>query len=526
MLFRSFLSNGYEIKIIDPFYGERTIHELYSKSDLQRFYWFFNNHAPNLDVADIKEEIVNRSYQKRAIRSVCRWFQEKKRRALLVMATGSGKTRTAVALVDVLMRMGWVKNVLFLADRDALVNQAKSVFTRFLPDVAVSKLDNSEDCINARCVISTYPTLMNRIDSMKDEKGINILSSGHFDLIIVDEAHRSIYNKYRAIFNHFDSLLLGLTATPKKDVDTDTYKFFGIDDGEATDAFELNEAVPEYLVDFKSVEFKGKFLSRGIVRGELTIEEQRIYEDTFIDEDGEVPESIENTALNQWIFNESTISHVIYELMKKGLRVDFGNKIGKTIIFAKNHNHAEAIRRIFYKQYPDYPQDYCMVIDNKSRNPQNLIDRFSDSSKYPQIAVSVDMLDTGIDIPEILNLVFFKTVYSVTKFWQMIGRGTRKCEGLIDGNDKEYFLIFDWCGNFEFFRVNPIGEEGITSPTIQARVFLSKAEIAYVLQKYEYQTDELMVFREALVSDLLKTVQQLNRENFAVRQNKIGRAHV
>ena len=355
-----------------------------------------------------------------------------------------------------------VKNVLFLADRDALVNQAKSVFTRFLPDVAVSKLDNSEDCINARCVISTYPTLMNRIDSMKDEKGINILSSGHFDLIIVDEAHRSIYNKYRAIFNHFDSLLLGLTATPKKDVDTDTYKFFGIDDGEATDAFELNEAVPEYLVDFKSVEFKGKFLSRGIVRGELTIEEQRIYEDTFIDEDGEVPESIENTALNQWIFNESTISHVIYELMKKGLRVDFGNKIGKTIIFAKNHNHAEAIRRIFYKQYPDYPQDYCMVIDNKSRNPQNLIDRFSDSSKYPQIAVSVDMLDTGIDIPEILNLVFFKTVYSVTKFWQMIGRGTRKCEGLIDGNDKEYFLIFDWCGNFEFFRVNPIGEEGIT----------------------------------------------------------------
>ena len=273
------------------------------------------------------------------------------------------------------------------------------------------------------------------------------------------------------------------------------------------------------LVDFKSVEFKGKFLSRGIVRGELTIEEQRIYEDTFIDEDGEVPESIENTALNQWIFNESTISHVIYELMKKGLRVDFGNKIGKTIIFAKNHNHAEAIRRIFYKQYPDYPQDYCMVIDNKSRNPQNLIDRFSDSSKYPQIAVSVDMLDTGIDIPEILNLVFFKTVYSVTKFWQMIGRGTRKCEGLIDGNDKEYFLIFDWCGNCEFFRVNPIGEEGITSPTIQARVFLSKAEIAYVLQKYEYQTDELMVFREALVSDLLKTVQQLNRENFAVRQN-------
>lgn len=514
-----FLSNGYELTIIDPMFGERTIHEIYSKKDLQKLYWIFNNHNPDLSTADLQDYIINRDYQKRAVRSVCRWFQGKRRRSLLVMATGSGKTRTTVALVDVLMRMGWVKNVLFLADRDALVNQAKGVFTKFLPDVAVSKLSNRRKSANARCIISTYPTMLNSIERMKDEEGKILFGSGHFDLIIVDEAHRSIYNKYRAIFNHFDSMLLGLTATPKKDVDRDTYKFFGIDDGVATDAFELWEAVPEYLVDYKSVEVTDKFLRRGIVWGELSENEKRIYEETFINEDGVVPPSIDSTALNQWIFNESTIVNVIDILMKKGLKVDFGSKIGKTVIFAKNHAHAEAVRKVFYKQFPDYPADYCMVIDNKSRYPQSLINSFSDRSKMPQIAVSVDMLDTGIDVPEILNLVFFKPIFSVTKFWQMIGRGTRKCKGLIDGRDKEYFLIFDWCGNFEFFREAPKGVEIKDSPTIQAKIFRTKAEMAYVLQKEEYQTDELIPFRRELVAELLKTVQQLNRENFAVRQH-------
>lgn len=514
-----FLSNGYEMTIIDPMFGERTIHELYSKKDLQKLYWIFNNHNPDLNTADIQDYIINRDYQKRAVRSVCRWFQGKRRRAMLVMATGSGKTRTAVALVDVLMRMGWVKNVLFLADRDALVNQAKGVFTKFLPDVAVSKLNNRRKSANARCIISTYPTMLNSIERMKDEEGKILFGSGHFDLIIIDEAHRSIYNKYRAIFNHFDSMLLGLTATPKKDVDRDTYKFFGIDDGVATDAFELWEAVPEYLVDYRSVEVTDKFLRRGIVWGELSEDEKRIYEETFINEDGVVPPSIDSSALNQWIFNKSTIVNVIDILMKKGLKVDLGSKIGKTVIFAKNHAHAEAIRKVFYKQFPDYPTDYCMVIDNKSRGPQSLINNFSDSGKMPQIAVSVDMLDTGIDVPEILNLVFFKPIFSVTKFWQMIGRGTRKCKGLIDGRDKEYFLIFDWCGNFEFFRENPKGVEIKDSSTIQAKIFRTKAEMAYVLQKDEYQTDELIPFRKELVAELLKTVQQLNRENFAVRQH-------
>lgn len=514
-----FLSNGYEIVIIDPMFGERTIHEIYSKKDLQKLHWILDKHESDLSTAEIQEHIINRDYQKRAVRSVCKWFQNKRRRALLVMATGSGKTRTTVALVDVLMRTSWVRNVLFLADRDALVNQAKGVFSKFLPGVAVSKLSNRRRDTYARCIISTYPTMLNCIEGMKDEDGKILFGSGHFDLIIVDEAHRSIYNKYRAIFNHFDALVLGLTATPKKDVDKDTYKFFGIDDGKATDAFELWEAVPEYLVDYKSVEITDKFLNRGIVWGELSEDEKEIYEETFITEDGEIPPSIDSKALNEWIFNESTIVNVINILMKKGLKVDFGSKIGKTVIFAKNHVHAEAIRKTFYKQYPDYPADYCMVIDNKSRDPQSLINKFSDRSKMPQIAVSVDMLDTGIDIPEILNLVFFKPVYSVTKFWQMIGRGTRKCEGLMDGKDKEYFLIFDWCGNFEFFRENPKGIELKDSPTIQAKIFRTKAEMAYVLQREEYQTDELVPFRRELVAELLRTVQQLSRENFAVRQH-------
>lgn len=139
--------------------------------------------------------------------------------------------------------------------------------------------------------------------------------------------------------------------------------------------------------------------------------------------------------------------------MTEGIKIDYGQKLGKTIIFAKNHDHAEKILEIFNKDYP-HLNGFAQVIDNRINYAQTLIDEFSEPNKLPQIAISVDMMDTGIDVPEVLNLVFFKKVMSYAKFWQMIGRGTRLCPGLIDGEDKSKFYIFDFCGNFEFFRMS------------------------------------------------------------------------
>ena len=258
-------------------------------------------------------------------------------------------------------------------------------------------------------------------------------------------------------------------------------------------------------------------MEEGITYDDLTDEEKENYERTFADEDGEVPDSIAASALNEWLFNADTIRKVLNILMTNGLKIQYGEKIGKTIIFAKNHQHAEEILRIFNQEYPHLP-GYAAVIDNYLAHAQNAIDDFSTPEKLPQIAISVDMLDTGIDVPEILNLVFFKKVKSKAKFWQMIGRGTRRCKGLIDGEDKEKFYIFDFCGNFEFFRMGGSSESKLMV-TLQTAVFGLKAEIAYKLQEQVYQTEELQAFRSALVDDLVGKVRELNRDNFAVKQH-------
>ena len=272
-----------------------------------------------------------------------------------------------------------------------------------------------------------------------------------------------------------------------------------------------------YLVDFMSVETTLKFIQQGIVYDELSDEDKEIYEDTFEDENGELPESIASSALNEWIFNEDTIREVLHILMTHGLKIDYGNKIGKTIIFAKNHTHAEKILEVFGKEYP-HLNGYAKVIDNYMTYAQSAIDEFSDPKKMPQIAISVDMLDTGIDVPEVLNLVFFKKVMSKAKFWQMIGRGTRLCPGLIDGVDKDKFYIFDFCGNFEFFRMNK-GKPTANMIALQGAIFGLQFEITYKLQDLQYQTERLIAFRKALVEHMTGKVQELNRENFAVRQH-------
>ena len=511
-----FLTNGFETRITDNLYPERKCAAIYSKRDLEKL---FNLQSMRTSLKNIMvdRKIAGRYYQEGAIKAACDAFARNRRKALLVMATGSGKTRTVIALCDVLLQHGWVKNILFLADRNSLVTQAKRSFVNLLPDLSVTNLCEEKDNYTAHCVFSTYQTMYNVIDSVQDEEG-KLFTCGHFDLVICDEAHRSVYNKYRDIFNYFDAPLVGLTATPKDEIDKNTYEIFELENGVPTYGYELAQAVRDgYLVDFLSVETKLKFIEQGIVYDDLSDEDKRAYEDTFEDENGELPDSIASSALNEWIFNEDTIRQVLNTLMTHGLTIDYGSKLGKTIIFAKNHTHAEKILSVFNQEYPHLP-GFAKVIDNYMTYAQSAIDEFSDPKKLPQIAISVDMLDTGIDVPEVLNLVFFKKVMSKAKFWQMIGRGTRLCPGLMDGKDKDKFYIFDFCGNFEFFRMNK-GRPTANMIALQGAIFHLKAQIAFKLQDLSYPTTDLIAFRKALVEDMVRKVQELNKDNFAVRQH-------
>ena len=511
-----FLTNGFETHITDNLYPERKCAAIYSKRDLEKL---FNLQTMRTSLKNImvNRNIAGRYYQEGAIKAVCDAFARNRRKALLVMATGSGKTRTVIALCDVLLQHGWVKNILFLADRNSLVTQAKRNFGNLLPDLSVTNLCEEKDNYTAHCVFSTYQTMYNVIDSVQDEEG-KLFTCGHFDLVICDEAHRSVYNKYRDIFHYFDAPLVGLTATPKDEIDKNTYEIFELENGVPTYGYELAQAVKDwYLVDFLSVETKLKFMEQGIVYDDLSDADKQAYEDTFEDENGELPESIASSALNEWIFNEDTIRQVLNTLMTHGLTIDYGNKLGKTIIFAKNHTHAEKILSVFNQEYPHLP-GFAKVIDNYMTYAQSAIDEFSDPKKLPQIAISVDMLDTGIDVPEVLNLVFFKKVMSKAKFWQMIGRGTRLCPGLLDGKDKDKFYIFDFCGNFEFFRMNK-GRPTANMIALQGAIFHLKAQIAFKLQDLAYQTTDLIAFRKTLVEDMVRKVQELNKDNFAVRQH-------
>lgn len=513
-----FLTNGFETYLQDNQYPERQVAALYSKRDLEKLFNLRRMRQPLTDI-QVDRNIAGRYYQEGAIKAVCHTFDAKNRRkALLVMATGSGKTRTAVALCKVLLERGWVKNILFLADRTSLVTQAKRSFVNLLPDLSVTNLCEEKDNTAAHCVFSTYQTMLGCIDTVTDEQG-KLFTCGHFDLLICDEAHRSIYNKYRDIFRYFDAPLVGLTATPKDEIDKNTYAIFDLEKGMPTYGYELAQAVKDgYLVDFLSVETKLKFLEEGITYDQLSEVDKAAYEDTFTDENGELPEKIESSALNEWVFNEDTIREVLHILMEYGLKIDYGEKLGKTIIFAKNHRHAEMILEVFQREYPHLGDGFAQVIDNYMTYAQSAIDNFSDPGKLPQIAISVDMLDTGIDVPEVLNLVFFKKVMSKAKFWQMIGRGTRLCPGLLDGADKNQFYIFDFCGNFAFFRMSQ-GKPVHAQLSLQGALFRLKGEIVYKLQDMAYQTEELIPFRQALVKELLGKAQELNRDNFAVKQH-------
>lgn len=514
-----FYTNGFDIRLWDDMnYPERKVSGFYTKGDLQLLIDRRTIQSPLTDI-QISDEITNRYYQKEAILSVSEAIRGKQRKALLVMATGSGKTRTAISLVDVLVRHNWVKNVLFLADRTALVKQAKRNFNNLLPSMTLCNLlDNKDNPELSRMVFSTYPTMMNAIDDTKRKDGNNLFTVGHFDLIIVDESHRSIYKKYRAIFEYFDGILLGLTATPKDEIDINTYDIFDLETGTPTYAYELEQAIKDgYLVEYRSIESTSKILDDGVRYDELSDKEKELFEDTFDDEEGQ---EISNAAINQWLFNDNTIDQVLNELMEKGIKVEGGDKLGKTIIFANNSKHAKRIVERFDKMFPEYSGKFASQVDYKVDYVQTIIDDFSTKDKFPQIAVSVDMLDTGIDIPEVVNLVFFKKVRSKSKFWQMIGRGTRLCPDLFGvGEDKTHFLIFDYLRNFEFFRENQKGIEGKVSVGLTERIFNLKVDIIKELQAIDFQENAYIQHRKELIEDVYEELSRLNDENFQVRMH-------
>lgn len=524
-----FYSNGFETHIWDDtFAPPREVQGFYTKDELQLL---IDRRTSRLDLRSFQVDlaVAGRPYQLEAIKRIAENFTTEKdgklmgraRRSLLVMATGSGKTRTSAAIIDMMTKCNWAKRVLFLADRNALVSQAKKSISENLPNLSAIDLTKEKEDNGTRLVFSTYPTMMNKIDGVKtaDER---FYSPGHFDLIIIDEAHRSVYQKYKAIFDYFDALVIGLTATPKKDVDKNTYELFNIEDDLPTFAYELNLAVQDgYLVPAKAASVPLKFVREGIKYHELSDAEKKIYEEKFGDPTNEAPEEIGSAALNSWLFNTDTVDKVLDHLMTNGIKVEGGDKLGKTIIFAKNHDHAIFIEERFNKNYPEYAGHFLRVIDNYEPRAQDLLEKFvNDKTELdPQIAVSVDMMDTGVDAPRVVNLVFFKQVKSASKFWQMIGRGTRLRPNLFGpGDDKKEFLIFDFCQNFEFFDEFPDGWAAKPIKSVSERIFETKLEIAYELSSQKELTDDDRSIRKLYLDELCEKIATLNQDRFVVRK--------
>jgi len=520
-----FYTNGYDHWLWDDVnYPPRAVQGFFKKDELELMIQRRTSRK-SLAGAEINTSIVERYYQTRAIRRIGEAFEKDlDRKALLVMATGVGKTRTVIALTDLLMRCNWAKRILFLADRVALVNQAVGAFKSHLLDASPVNLvtDKTGD---GRVFVSTYPSMMGMINELKD--GQRRFGVGHFDLIVIDEAHRSVYQKYRAIFEYFDSLLVGLTATPKDEIDINTYSLFDLERGVPTDVYSLEDAIKDgFLVPPFSRTVPIKFPRQGIAYDDLSDEEKELWDAIEWDEEGTTtPTRVESSALNSWLFNEDTVDKALAHLMTRGQHVAGGDRLGKTIIFAKNQAHAQFIIERFDANYPHLKGTFARGIYHNVPYAQSLIDDFANPAKPPHIAVSVDMLDTGIDIPEVVNLVFLKQVRSKTKFWQMVGRGTRLCPDLFGpGQDKTGFDILDYCENLEFFSQGTPTSEARVVDSLGKRLFTTRLALLTELDRSPGGTggtpDEEAALRDATAVVLHDEVSSMNVNNFVVRPQR------
>ncbi|WP_234026786.1 DEAD/DEAH box helicase family protein [Melaminivora suipulveris] len=513
-------TNGYEHWMWDDTTSPpRPVQGFHTKDELELMAQRRSTRKP-LASLPIAAGIVERHYQQRAIRRIAETFErDQHRKALVVMATGAGKTRTVIALVDLLMRANWAKRVLFLADRVALVNQAVNAFKAHLPDAAPVNLV-TDRATEGRVYASTYPTMMGLINEGAGG-GQRRFGIGHFDLIVVDEAHRSIYQKYRSIFSYFDALLVGLTATPKDEIDRNTYSLFGLESGVPTDAYGLDDAIAEgYLVPPRAVSVPLKFQRHGIRYDELSEDEKDQWDALEWDEEGgEAPDEVSAEAVNQWLFNTDTVDKMLALLMERGHKVAGGDRLGKTIIFARNQRHAEFIQERFDANHPEYRGEFARTITFRTDYAQSFVDAFAQKDRAPHIAISVDMLDTGIDVPEVVNLVFFKVVRSKAKFWQMLGRGTRLCRELYGpGQDKKDFFIFDFCQNLEFFSQELAGSEGAVAQPLSQRLFNARLELIGLLDQRRQAHG---VAEEALQSPVL-TEAAMRRDTAALLHSMVA----
>jgi type I restriction enzyme, R subunit len=465
-----FYTNGFDISIWDDAQGypPRTLFGFYSKDSLQ---YLVRQRKAGKQLAQVKpkkEIIGDRLYQIQAIQQICERFTQKHRKALIVQATGTGKTRVAIALTDVLVRANWGIRILFLCDRLELRKQAKNAYTDLMNEPLTLVTAKTAKDRNKRIYLSTYPAMM---------KIFQTFDTGFFDLIIADESHRSIYNRYQDLFKWFDSLQVGLTATPVEKIHRNTFKLFDCQGQNPTAYYSLEQAVDEkYLVPYEVYTHTTQFLRSGIKFAQLTKEQKEELEDA-----GETPElfNYDPKDLDKKIFNRDTNREIIRNLMEHGIKDSADQLPGKTIIFARNHNHAVLLAKVFDALYPQYGGDLCQVIDHYDSRAEQLIDNFKDPANPLTIAVSVDMLDTGIDVPEVVNLVFAKPVFSWVKFWQMIGRGTRLRENLFGpGLHKKKFLIFDHWGNFERFEISRPEADPAPSKSMMQQVFEARLALA------------------------------------------------
>ena len=504
-----FYTNGYELWIWNDAAGEpwRKLYGFYSKDSLQHLVFQRTGKKPLSEIAP-SPKIAGRMYQIEAVRRVAEKFAEKKRKALVVQATGTGKTRVAISLSDALIRAGWAKRILFLCDRRELRKQAANAFKEFLPAeprtiVTKSTIGDREH----RIYLSTYPAMMKIHESF---------DVGFFDLIIADESHRSLYNRYRQLFEYFDCYQVGLTATPINFIRRNTFGMFQCDEQDPTSNYTYSDAInhnPPYLVPFKVNTHTTKFLREGIKFCQMTNEQQ-----LQLIEDDESLGSIEyeQTEVDKAIYNKDTNRIILRNLMKNGIRVDDNSRLGKTIVFARNMKHARLLEQLFNEMYPQYGGNFCQTIVSEDPRAESLIDDFKGVGNNPDltIAVSVDMLDTGVDVPEIVNLVFAKPVKSPVKFWQMIGRGTRLRPNLFGPNqDKTHFQIFDHWENFEEFEMGYEAAEPASSTSLAESVF--NARLQLVEAALEKQDNDAFTLAVELIG---RDIASLPMKSIAVRE--------
>lgn len=506
-----YYTNGYTIKIQDRLgYPAREVGNFASLDDLELM---IKRQLPGLEDKrkpiknkEVDTNIIDRSKLVEAVKEMIDSMNvsgKMRRKGLFVLPCGVGKTRTAVALSKILINNDWVQNVLFLADRNNLVSNALKPFGKYIEGgVSDISAENPDRDTDARICLCTYNSMLNFLNKPKKE-----FSVGHFDLIFVDEAHRSLFNVYRAIFEYFDSFVIGLTATPSKALDRSTYEILDLNTDEPTFEVKFEEAVNlQYLVSYRAFDKTSEIMKNGIKYKDLSDAEKADYEKMFADENGNIPESVAGKAFFKDVFNNDTIDKMFEDLLSNGLKVENGNKIGKTLIFAVDHNHAVKIQERFKLKYPHFGDEFCLVIDNQIKKNKTRQDNFAKKDSNPQIVVSVDMMDTGVDIPEIVNLVFFKRVLSRIKFDQMWGRGTRTCKDLyvispsrdyfegrtIDDERKEYvdkqgFFVFDYCNNFEYFDLHPDGQDPSVPLNLNQKIYSVRLDTLAKLQSIEFQ---------------------------------------